>query len=223
MKTEKIIKLMHLRFKFDVLRKYFNGNDRIDVLDIGAGNHSASIFKEYYPNSYYIGIDRIQDYRQDDCDFIAMDEFIQVELEQDDLDSCIEDKKFDVIIMSHIIEHISNAEEIIEKSVKKLKHNGIIYIEWPSEKSAILPYNRFPTLNFYDDDTHVRIYSFMEICNLLRKNGLKYTEGGYRKHKKEILFMPFIAIYSIIIHHRISGSVLWDIMGFANYCVFRRI
>ena len=51
MDYEKIAKKFHLRFKFDILRKYYGEKDKFTVLDVGAGNHSASIFKTYYPNS----------------------------------------------------------------------------------------------------------------------------------------------------------------------------
>ena len=52
MDYEKIAKKFHLRFKFDILRKYYGEKDKFTVLDVGAGNHSASIFKTYVSEKY---------------------------------------------------------------------------------------------------------------------------------------------------------------------------
>lgn len=179
MDYEKIAKRFHLRFKFDILRKYYGEKDKFTVLDVGAGNHSASIFKRYYPNSYYVGLDRERDYVQNQQDFASMDEFIVIDLVQEDIKQKIAGKKFDLIIMSHIIEHLSNGDKVICNLFEHLKENGTIYIEWPSERSVLLPKGKYPTLNFYDDDTHVRIYPLFEVCNILSFRG-----GGILRRRK---------------------------------------
>ncbi len=37
-----------MRFKFNILYKYFNEFDGVNVLDIGLGNKSASVFKKIF-------------------------------------------------------------------------------------------------------------------------------------------------------------------------------
>ena len=40
---------------------------------------------------------------------------------------------FDVIIMKHVIEHLRNGDQVIEKLLSRLRKRGIIYnIEFPS-------------------------------------------------------------------------------------------
>ncbi len=56
---------------------------------------------------------------------------------------------------------------------------------------------------------------FGRVCLFLRVEGV-------RRHIKEILCIPFIAMYSIIFRGRVSGSVFWDLKDFANYVVFRK-
>ncbi len=99
MDYEKIAKIFHLRFKFDILRKYYGEKDKFTVLDVGAGNHSASIFKTYYPNSYYVGLDKERDYVQNQQDFASMDEFILIDLVREEVKQKITKTKFDLIIM----------------------------------------------------------------------------------------------------------------------------
>lgn len=222
MDYEKIAKKFHLRFKFDILRKYYGEKDKFTVLDVGAGNHSASIFKTYYPNSYYVGLDKERDYVQNQQDFASMDEFILIDLVREEVKQKITKRKFDLIIMSHIIEHLPNGDKLICNLFEYLKENGRIYIEWPSERAVLLPKSKYPTLNFYDDDTHVKIYPLYEICNVLCNRGGVFCEGGIRRHRKEIFLMPILALISVAKRGRVSGSVFWDIKGFSNYVVFKR-
>ena len=44
-------------------------------------------------------------------------------------------KKFDIITLNKVIEHVKNPKALIAKSIKNLKNNGVIYIEVPDEKA----------------------------------------------------------------------------------------
>ena len=62
------------------------------------------------------------------------------------------DNHYDLIILSHVIEHINNGLDVVERLSKKLKFGGHIYIEYPSLKSLQLP-SAQGSLHFCDDDT----------------------------------------------------------------------
>ena len=91
--------------------------------------------------------------------------------------------KFDLIIMSEVLEHMSNDIEAIEYVAQILKNNGIVLISVPL-KSA--PLYRLGLLHNFDKLVgHLRRYSVNDVHSLLRKNGLKivYTgefEGAFR-------------------------------------------
>ena len=71
-------------------------NRRFKLLDIGCGNHSATLTKRYFPNCIYYGVDK-DNYNNDDRDFAVMEKFFRIDLEAGGLDS-LPDDFFDVIM-----------------------------------------------------------------------------------------------------------------------------
>lgn len=124
--------------------------------------------------------------------------------------------------MTHVIEHLSNGEEVIEALIPKLKKGGIIYIEFPGIQSTKLPRASVGTLNFYDDDTHIRVYSLQEIYNTLSLKNMKFMSGGTRRRLIHLLIMPIIPFYSLYKFGFVDSSMFWDLLGFAEYCVFEK-
>lgn len=94
-----------------------------------------------------------------------MDHFYLIDLQTSNL-STIPDNTFDVVILSHVIEHLFFGDQIIKEAISKLKTGGYIYIEYPSVKSLSLPRHE-GTLHFSDDATHIRLYDLKEIGNIL--------------------------------------------------------
>ncbi|MGC8594436.1 MAG: methyltransferase domain-containing protein [Candidatus Kryptoniota bacterium] len=182
---------------------------------MGAGNHSASLTKQWFPLCRYYGIDRTRDYDNNDNDFNLMEAFYELDLTRLEFD-LISDDFFDVIMMSHIIEHLQNGDAVIECLVTKLKRGGVIYIEYPSARST-----KFPSmkggLNFYDDPTHCRIYTLDEIESLLLEKGFKILSAGTRRDWVRIVLLPLLMASSKIKLGYVTGSVFWDMLGFAEY------
>ena len=205
-------------FKIKLAEKYL-AKDDISILDVGAGSHSATITKEWFPKCHYTGID-MANYQNDEADFKAMDEFIEMDLTKLEFGK-IPENKFDMIVMSHVIEHLHNGDKVIEGLISKLKKGGIIYLEFPSERSVNFPSKR-ETLNFYDDPTHCRIYSVKEVSRLLAENHLNILSSGIRRQIVNILLMPFKIVYQSITKGYVRGGVYWDYYGFAEYVCARK-
>lgn len=195
----------------------YNKNDTLKILDVGAGSHSASIVKKWIPKCEYHGIDISRNYYNDANDLQLMDNFYEMDLTMLEFDS-IPENYFDVMIMSHIIEHLYNGDEVIEMLISKLKSGGIIYIEYPSFRSTKLPSMK-ETLNFWDDPTHCRLYSLIEIYNLLMKNHFRIIEGGTRRQWINILFVPVKSLVQWLSKGYVRAGVMWDISGFAEYVI----
>jgi len=195
--------------KYRYFKKFIRTNIRI--LDIGCGNRSPSLTKELFPFCEYHGVDR-EFYNLTDEDIKIMDKFFKKDLDKDRLDD-IPNDYYDIVIMSHILEHLNNGLEVLDKASKKVKKGGYIYIEFPDIKSFNLPSMK-GTLHFCDDETHVRCYIPQEIINILLDNDFKIIFSRTRRNKYKILLMPFLIIYHYIKGKGV-GSDFWDITGFA--------
>src|SRR5436853_5551623 len=98
--------------KFIFLERSF-GKKPFRLLDIGAGNHSATKTKNVFPQCEYHGVDLQKDYNNDASDLNAMTAFYEMDLTRLDF-SVIPDNYFDGIWMVHVIEHLYNGDEVIK-------------------------------------------------------------------------------------------------------------
>ena len=200
--------------KFIFLKKSF-GTKPFSLLDIGAGNHSATKAKRVFPKCEYHGVDLEKDYNNSEEDFKLMTAFYEMDLTKLDFIS-IPDNYFDGIWMVHVIEHLYNGDEVIKRLLPKLKSGGYMYIEYPGKKSTKLP-SMYGTLNFHDDPTHVRLYSVQELSVLFAANNCVVKKGGIRRNPWFIMAMPFRIVASWLGRKRLQGNIFWDILGFAEY------
>ena len=196
------------------LKKSF-GENPFALLDIGAGNHSASKTVGLFPSCEYYGLDLRKDYNNSEEDFAAMKGFYEMDLEKLDF-SLIPDLFFDGIWIVHVIEHLRNGDEVIVRLLPKLKPGGFMYIEYPGKRSLSLPSMK-GSLNFYDDDSHVRVYSNEDLAELFRMNKCRVLERGTRRNIYFILAMPFRIIGHWLHGKRLIGNIFWDALGFAEF------
>jgi hypothetical protein len=200
--------------KLNYLKEAF-GEQEFTLLDVGASNHSASEIRRWIPNCRYYGIDRDRNYNNDEDDFIHMEKFWEKDLTSLAFDD-IPDNFFDALMMSHVIEHLQNGEQVIEALLPKVKAGGVIYIEYPSFRSTRLP-SKKGCLNFFDDLSHCRLYSLIDIYNILLRNDFKIAKGGVRRDIKRILLMPLIITYLKIRYGYVEGGTFWDLFGLAEF------
>lgn len=200
--------------KFSCLHACF-GNAPFILLDIGSGNHSPSKTRSIFPNCQYHGVDMDKYYNNDERDINAMHAFYELDLTSLNFD-IIPNNHFDFIRMTHVIEHLKNGDQVIVNLLPKLKVGGYIYIEYPGIKSTKLP-SMTGTLNFYDDATHVRIYSVPELRNLLQSNKLKVLQAGTRRNLLFLSAMPFRIINGLLKNGKLQGNYFWDLLGFAEF------
>jgi len=202
--------------KLSLFRKEFKGKT-FKLLDVGCGNQSFRQTKYWYKNCLYFGIDK-EDNSIDETDLSLMDKFCVVDLEVSNLEE-LEDDFFDVVIFTHVIEHLNNGLEVLSKISQKLKKGGKIYIEFPSIRSLSLP-SAISTLNFCDDESHVRVYDIKEVANTLLKNNVRIIRAGCRKtlngYITFILSIP-LQLYSLLRYKKLHAKGLWDVCGFADY------
>jgi hypothetical protein len=154
-------------------------------------------------------------YNNSERDFSLMEKYYQIDLSLGSINE-LPDNYFDVVIFSHVIEHIRNGLEIVAQLTIKMKRNGYIFIEFPSVSSLALP-NWKGTLNFCDDPSHIRIYDIREIANTLLENQCTILRAGARRDWRVIVFFVPLFIKAMIAERKIPHAGLWDIFHFADY------
>lgn len=205
--------------KFYYLQKFYDKKP-FALLDVGSGNHSASKTKKLFPDCEYHGIDLQKDFNNDESDFEAMSAFYEMDLTKLNFD-VIPNDYFDFIRMAHVIEHLHNGDDVIKGLLPKLKKGGYIYIEYPGIKSTKLP-SMEGTLNFYDDPTHVRIYSVKEVSGVLTSQHFTIISSGTRRNLAFLMAMPFSIAGSLIKGKKVQGNMLWDLLGFAEFVLAKK-
>lgn len=206
-------------FRIKQAQRFLKG-ENWRILDIGSGSHSPGITKQWLPGCHYTGVDITRDYGNDESDLKAMDQFIEMDLTKLDF-TPIPDNSYDLIIMSHVAEHLHNGDKVIQGMVPKLKKGGIFYIEFPSERSVNFP-SMQETLNFYDDPTHCRIYTVNEVSALLQDKNFEVVDSGVRRQWINILVMPVKIILQLVTKGYVRAGVFWDLYGFAEFVVAKK-
>ena len=194
-----------------LISKYYNQGSSFAVLDVGCGKQGAQIIKSFFPSCLYYGIDK----EMPDDTGNLFKKYFQIDLTLLNFD-VIPDDHFDLMIMSHVIEHLINGDEVIRRLIPKLKSKGLIYIEFPSLRSTKLP-SKKGTLNFFDDPTHCRLYTLDEIYDLLREKNFKILKGGTRRDIINVLLTPYNMMKSKTKKGFVAGSVFWDLLGFSQF------
>jgi trans-aconitate methyltransferase len=210
---------LHTIPPFSVLRREF-GDRPFRLLDIGCGNHQPTKTKRYFPNSVYYGVDIRPDYNNSEADMQAMERFWQIDLTELDF-SAIPDAFFDAMVMNHVIEHLLNGDQVLAGLVPKLKAGGIVYVEFPGPRSLHLP-SMPGTLNFNDDESHVRLFTASEVTRVLEDNGCRVLASGTRRVWPRVIATPVVMAYHRLRRGTFLGGALWDATGFAEYATARR-
>jgi len=221
-----MLKLGLKPYKYRLISKLIDNKQTINILDVGCGHNSFNICKKYFLFDNYDGIDKeIWQGKDDDYKDLTHLFLIDLETEQEKIDH-LNDTYYDLILMSHVIEHLSNGDEVIEKLLPKLSKNGVIYIETPSVKTLTYP-SGIGFFNFHDDSTHRKVYSYRDLSNLLIINNCKVVKAGIRRDPVRLIFYsPFYLVwnilYSLPFNKKWDVRGLWDFFGIAQFVLARK-
>lgn len=87
----------------------------------------------------------------------------------EDIDN-LEERKFDLIVLNQILEHIHNPKKFIEQNLRLLKKGGNLVIEVPSATNTIVSlYNLESFKKFWYQEPHLYYYSANTMKNLLQE------------------------------------------------------
>lgn len=89
----------------------------------------------------------------------------------DDISGLPDEGLFDVIICSHVLEHVSEIAELVRALRERLTPDGILYAEVPQEIWAGVPLEAEPV-------THINYFTRNSFANLFRVNGFDVVKSA---------------------------------------------
>ena len=145
----------------------------LKILDIGCGCGALiGYLKGIYPNAEVFGIELNPEVAKIAS---AMGSVVCGDVEEKDF--AWEKEYFDYIIMGDVLEHLMTPENVLTRLYKCLKTGGHIIVSMPNVKhySVLIPLLCHDIFPYSDagilDRTHVKMYTGVEIHNLLTRTG----------------------------------------------------
>lgn len=194
----------------------FNGDEK--VLELGCGQGGNAIFiKKYFQQIEYHGIDIIP---EDEIPSII--NYKVIDLENHSLPYSKE--YFNIIIFTHVIEHLKSPMLLGKEINRVLKKGGRIYIETPNWTTMFVPSFGFHReqhnpFNFFDDPTHIKPWSKHSIYEfLLQGCHLDVQKIGNTRNWFRIPLDVIFVILGIFQGNRDKIiSSFWNIYGWCIY------
>ncbi len=141
------------------------------ILEVGCG--AGGILKPFKDKGYRVkGIDLGKDFLDYGINCHGLD------LEQGSLDSVKFDKKPDVIIYSHVFEHVLDPMAELQSIRNILADDGLLFIDVPGIKWVFHSKSYKGNLMKYLQNAHICHFSFRTISNMLLKSGFKPVLGS---------------------------------------------
>tara|TARA_Y100000590_G_scaffold456156_1_gene606183 strand:- start:1090 stop:1911 length:822 start_codon:yes stop_codon:yes gene_type:complete len=152
----------------DYLKNHNKNFDEIDVLDIGSG---LCVFlgelKKYGFKTHCIDPSNIS--TQHAIENVGVNSAFHGHLNE-----YKENKKFDVITLNKVLEHVQNPIEMLSKAKNLLNDNGLIYIELPEGKISSDKEGFIDREEFYLE--HFTIFTMNSVNYLISAAGMKNKE-----------------------------------------------
>ncbi|HSD66849.1 MAG TPA: methyltransferase domain-containing protein, partial [Vicinamibacteria bacterium] len=167
-------------------------------------------------------------WRLDPRDRAAMDRFFRADLDRPEALDVVPDGSYDVVLGSHLLEHLRAPEDVALRLAGKLRPGGLLFLEVPSRRSLRLPraadgwLGIRGCLNFYDDPTHRQLVDLGRIGARLRATGLQVDGIRPRRLRRRIVLLPAYVLAGLILRGYVPATVVWDVTGFAEFLVAQR-
>lgn len=158
-----LVKKYTLNKKVKLIKGLIVGEKKL--LDIGCGT-GEFLFNANRKDWYTVGVELNDNARKK-----ALDKNLEIYKSLDDLNN----KKFDVITLWHVLEHLPNLHEQINKIRSLLKNNGTLIIAVPNYKSYDAQYYK-EFWAAYDTPRHLWHFSQNAIKNIFENKKIKVVK-----------------------------------------------
>lgn len=141
------------------------GFEDCTVLDVGSGTGSVSLSLARYSRNV-VGIEPNEEYVKR-----ARAKAIEMRLEnatflQLTADDYHTEDRYDVVILSDVLEHVERQRELLVKCLSLLEEGGVLYLNTPNKWYPMEPHFRLPFLSWLPD-------------NLANHYAMAFRGGGY--------------------------------------------
>ena len=189
------------KIRYNYLKKYLlknNINNCVNILEIGPGK---GFFAENYLNH-----NKSHNYFVIESDQTCYDSLLNIGTSILNIESYINSNiVFDVVIISHVLEHVSDPIEFLKLMTLKLREGGVLYIDVPCldylhkelDEPHLLFFDIKPMnillekLHFNNIETN---YFGQEINNLIKKSKLNFY---YQQFRSILISKGFSFLFSL--------------------------
>ncbi len=181
----KLVRIYTTRQKLSWINKFHPKKGRLLDLGCGTGHFLSMAMKKNWKT---IGIEPNE---------IARKQALLKHLDiRKDIDSIKNEKKFDVITLFHVLEHIHQLDPTIKDLLKALKKRGSLIIAFPNHDSHDRAHYEEKWAS-YDIPRH--LYHF-------NKNSMEHLANKYSLTIREILPMKFDSYYISLLSDKYQGN-----------------
>ena len=149
--------------RWNLIKKYIKDNTNIELLDIGAGLGCLGIIaQEDKKNSLskYIAVDSDSGMLKNLSDYWSTNQI------HSDLIATTDITKYnnssDVIVLSHVLEHVYDPESFLKNALDMLKEDGILFIDVPNQ-DYLFKSNVFPHISFFSIESLTILLERLEL------------------------------------------------------------
>ena len=136
----------------------------LNALDAGCGTGFFTL--EFLKRGFFVDSFDITEYAVEKTKSIIPWELkSRLDIQVLDINSFKTNKKYDIILLSEVLEHINDDAAIVKKFGRMLKENGLILITVPFDQSLWSPSDEY--------SGHIRRYSSERMTKLINNSGLK--------------------------------------------------
>jgi len=206
---------------FSLSRTALNKIDKIpnievaqNILDVGCGTGITLKYIVKFINKeaklYGIDLDKnpllIKDIEFKNCD-----------IDKDQIP--YEDNFFDVVISTHVLEHLKNPYNLFSEVYRVLKSGGHFLCVTENYTSILCP----GSYNFYQDPTHIRPYNKGSLSKLAEMYDFEVIKIGNFRTPTYFAIIPFIPFLKIFFKADISFIIFEIIFGRTIYCILKKL
>lgn len=136
-----------------------------------------------------------------------------------------DDDSFDLVVATHVIEHLNHSVQLFGECVRVCKPGGFIFVAAPSERSLNLPgmpfaHDSFFSLSFFDDPTHIgRPWSPQSLHRLARYYHCVPLATGYQTFPflRRLAGIPLMAWAWLRRNGYALERNVWGVVGWTSY------
>ncbi|MFH0766045.1 MAG: class I SAM-dependent methyltransferase [Calditrichota bacterium] len=206
--------------QFNVRARFLKQHAQVNrVLELGCGSGSNLVLlNQINPHLELHGVDL--------RDGGGLPEYIRFHKMDLDADPSLPypDESFDLILLTHVLEHLRNPLSLAREINRILKCGGYLYVEAPNWVSLFIPSFSFQRrqhgpFNFFDDPTHLKPWSKHGIYSFISQYaGLQVVRVGTVRNWARLPLDPLIIILALLIRRR--GWLVTSISNLTGWCVY---